>query len=95
MMLQGQQTIDLKYPRDHLFTRYAESHGQLLARRLEAWSSALTHYWIVEYGPNALGRHRTPPPTGLALELERTRRATTRPRFAIRDHSRRELFRAP
>jgi hypothetical protein len=55
MMLQGRQTIDLKYPRDHMFTRYAESHGQLLARRLEAWSSALTYYWIVEYGPNALG----------------------------------------
>lgn len=41
------------------------------------------------------GEHRTPPSTGLALELERTRRATTRPRFAIRDHNHRELFYAP
>lgn len=55
MILQERQTIDLKYSRDHLFTQYAESHGQLLARRLEAWSSTLAYYWTVEYGPNALG----------------------------------------
>ena len=54
MILQGRQAVDLKYSRGHLFTRYAESHGQLLARRLEAWSCALTYYWIVECGPNAL-----------------------------------------
>ena len=31
MRLQGRQAIDLKYSCACLFTRYAESHGQLLA----------------------------------------------------------------
>ena len=41
MVLEERQAINLKYSCACMPQRYAESHGQLLARRLEAWSFAL------------------------------------------------------
>jgi hypothetical protein len=64
MKIQGRQAIDLKYLCACLFTQYAESHGQLLVWRLEAWSSTLRYYWMVEYRPTAPGELRTRPPLG-------------------------------
>jgi hypothetical protein len=46
----------------------------------------------VEYGPNALGLVLRRRQRGLALELERTRRATVHPIFTIREQNYHELI---